>query len=83
MHQTDQDGNWAGGHRDVKDSSWNIDLVGLHFDYDSVSRAPLQLYQYYDGSFQLHSFRGYDNDYSEEEMQFIEKFIPSDVKCTV
>lgn len=82
VHQTDSDGNWAGGKRESRDSLWNIDLAGLSFEHESVSRAPYQLIHHKDGSYNLHSFSGIDNDFSEEELAFIKKFIPTNAQCS-
>lgn len=81
LHQTDADGNWAGGERPSKDKTWNLDLVGMDYDYESVSRAPYQLLHYQDGSYNLHTFAGYDNDFSLQEMEFISSYFPDHAQC--
>lgn len=81
IHQTDSDGNWAGGTRNSRDSSWNLDLVGTHYEYESVSRATYQLSHYSNGMFNLRQYPGYDNAFSPEEIHFISRFIPPKAKC--
>ena len=81
LHQTDNDGNWAGGNRPSKDRTWNIDLTNSTFPYESLSRSPLQLTQYRDGSFNIHRCRGYDNYFSPEETEYISQFIPAGAHC--
>lgn len=74
-HQTDGDGNWA-GNRYSPDHSWNTNLVGKQLVYTSTSFAPYQLLHYKNGRYNLHKNNLVDNDYSEEEIQYIKSNIP-------
>lgn len=75
LHQTDHDGNWAGS-RQSKDREWNLDLIEGLVETDTLSRAPYQLVHHRDGRFVLHEYAMFDNDYSDEEWNFIQRFVP-------
>lgn len=75
LHQTDHDGNWAGS-RQSKDREWNLDLIEGMVETDTLSRAPYQLVHHRDGRFVLHEYAMFDNDYSDEEWNFIQRFVP-------
>lgn len=79
LHQTDHDGNWAGS-RQSKDRNWNLDLINGVVETDTLSRAPYQLVHHRNGRFTLHEYAMFDNDYSEEEWDFLRRFIPQNAE---
>ncbi|KAK8799625.1 hypothetical protein WA158_006173 [Blastocystis sp. Blastoise] len=79
LHQTDSHGNWAGG-RDNGDKGWNLMLTEQNITVATTSMANYKAYIYLDGHLSLVPSKGYDDDYSKEEYEFIDNHIPKDAK---
>lgn len=75
IHQTDSDGNWAGS-RISNDRNWNLNLLGNTLQYDTLSLAHYRLLLLQNRQLAFEEVPLFDNVYSEEEIEFIQRYIP-------
>ncbi|KAK8810513.1 hypothetical protein WA158_007088 [Blastocystis sp. Blastoise] len=74
VHQNDKKGTFAGEQN--KDGFWNKQKVGKELlDHESIRHADWFMYKYNDGTYKLLPWTLYDDEYTQEEMNFLSKYI--------